>query len=120
MFCISQGFKGLDICRSIAAICTWGLLVIRLQYLQFGKHEFIADMHNISIVNENWRLRHPINIQNPNSSLIKMTFILPFGKDFSVMVQVLQMRSWLLQSLQKDVFTQGVFVLNRMALTGAA
>jgi hypothetical protein len=49
-----------------------------------------------------------------------MTFTLPLGADFSVIAQVLQMRSALLHSSQYDVLTQGVFLFKRMALTGAA
>ena len=57
--------------------------------------------------------------QNPSSSLIRTTFTRPFGYDFSVMVHVLQIRSGLLHSSQNEVLTHGVFLSNRMALTGA-
>jgi hypothetical protein len=55
----------------------------------------------------------------PISSLMITIFTLPLGKDFSVMVQVLQIRSGLLHSSQYDVFTQGVFLSNLMELAGA-
>ena len=58
--------------------------------------------------------------QNPRSSLIRTILTRFLGKLFSVIVQVLQMRSGLLQSWQKDVFWQGVFFSNRMVFTGAA
>jgi hypothetical protein len=56
----------------------------------------------------------------PRSSLIKTTLMRPLGNDFSVIVQTLQMRSGLLQSSQKEVLLQGVFLSSRMVLTGAA
>ena len=46
--------------------------------------------------------------------------ILPFGKDFSVIVQVLQIRSGLRHSSHIEVFTQGVFLSRRIAFAGAA
>jgi hypothetical protein len=52
--------------------------------------------------------------------LINITFTLPLGKDLSVMVHVLQMRSGLLQSSQKEVVVQGVLYPQRKALIGAA
>jgi hypothetical protein len=50
-----------------------------------------------------------------------MILIRPSGKHFSVMHQVLQMRSGLLQSVHTAVLVHGVFRPGcRMALAGAA
>jgi hypothetical protein len=57
---------------------------------------------------------------SPMLSLINTTRVLPLGNDFSVIVQVLQMRSGLLHSSQYEVLMQGVFLSKRMALVGAA
>ena len=62
----------------------------------------------------------PAEGYSPRSALIKTTLILSLGNDFSVMVQVLQIRCGLLHSSQQDVLTQGVFLSSRMALAGAA
>ena len=41
------------------------------QYLQFRKSRFFADMHNISIINENWVFRQDIPI---SISVINLQF----------------------------------------------
>jgi len=48
-----------------------------------------------------------------------MTFTLPFGKDFSVIAQLLQRRPLLLHSSQYAVLAQGVFMHSRRTFAGA-
>jgi hypothetical protein len=50
----------------------------------------------------------PLRDHKPTSWLTRITFTRSLGKDFSVIVQVLQIRSGLLQSVQEAVLTQGV------------
>src|SRR5208337_2344962 len=57
---------------------------------------------------------------SPRSSFMSTILILPLGKDFSVIVQVLQIRSILRHSSHIEVFTHGVFLSRRIALAGAA
>ncbi len=57
---------------------------------------------------------------SPRSSFMSTTLILPFGNDFSVIVQVLQIRSILRHSSHTELFAHGVFLSRRIEFVGAA